>query len=299
MKLYSHKSVREIKNRHGFKSTKSLGQNFLTDKNIIDNIMDSTNIGEDDLVIEIGPGLGVLTVEAAQRAGKVIAIEIDKGLLPILEDTLGEYPNVTVINKDVLKTNLREIIENAREADPKLKSVKIIGNLPYYITTPIIMKILEEDTPADSITVMMQKEVADRIMASPGNRTYGALSVVVQYYCNVTAIASVPKEVFVPVPKVDSTVLRLDIREEKPVRLLDEKMFFACIKAGFGKRRKTLLNTMTGMNGMEKEEMREMLWTAGIDPIRRAETLTIEEFATLANCISRGMDVDGQNQGIL
>lgn len=293
MKLYSHKNVREIKNRHQFKVSKSLGQNFLTDKNIIDKIMESSHIGEDDLVIEIGPGMGVLTVEAAQRARKVIAVELDKGLLPILADTLESHPNVTVLNDDILKTNLRQIIENAKIADPILKSVKIMGNLPYYITTPIIMKILEEDVPADSITVMMQKEVADRIMASPGNRTYGALTVAVQYYCNVTRVASVPKEVFLPMPKVDSAVLRLDIREEKPVDLLDEGLFFSCIKAGFGKRRKTLLNSLTGLKELDKDQIRKLLMDAGIDPIRRAETLTIEEFATLANHVKKGLDDHG------
>lgn len=296
MKLYTRKNVREIKDRYQFKASKSLGQNFLADKNIIDEIIESSHIGEDDLVIEIGPGMGVLTAEVARRARKVIAVEIDRGLLPILKDTLREQDNVTILNRDILKTNLREVIENAKKTDPVLRGVKIIGNLPYYITTPIIMKILEEDTPADSVTAMMQKEVADRIMSSPGSRTYGALSVAVQYYCHVTRVVSVPKEVFIPVPKVDSAVLRLDIRSQKPVKLLDERLFFACIRAGFGKRRKTLLNSLTGFRDIEKEEMRNLLLAANIDPVRRAETLTIEEFATLANSISirRGLEKNGQ-----
>jgi len=269
--------------------TKSLGQNFLADKNIIDKIIEETFIEEDDLVIEIGPGIGVLTAEAAQYARKVIAIELDKELLPILDYTLSEYDNIEIINEDILKTNLRNIIENAKKEDPVLKGVKIIGNLPYYITTPIIMKILEENIPANSITIMMQKEVADRIKAHPNTKAYGTLSIAVQYYCNVCQIATVPKEVFVPVPKVDSAVLRLEIRDEKPVELLEENMFFLCVKKGFSKRRKTLLNCMVGLGGMNKEEIRTLLTEIDIDPIRRAETLMMDEFATLANHMKRGM----------
>lgn len=239
MKLYAEKTIKELNSRHGFRTSKSLGQNFLTDKNIIDKIIEESFIEENDLVIEIGPGMGVLTMEAAKYARKVIAVEIDAGLLPILDHTLSGYDNIEIINADILKTNLREIIDNAKEKDNGIKGVKIIGNLPYYITTPIIMKILEENTPAESITIMMQKEVADRIKAQPGGKTYGALSVAVQYYCRVYQVASVPKDVFVPQPKVDSSVLRLELRDEKPVDLLDEKMFFICIRAGFSARRKT------------------------------------------------------------
>lgn len=282
MKLYSPSTIRDIKERYGFKLSKSLGQNFLTDKNIIDKIIDASDITDEDLVVEIGPGIGVLTAEAAERAKRVIAVEIDKNLIPILEDTLSDYENVEILNQDILKTNLNEIIEKA-----DCNEVRIIGNLPYYITTPIIMDILEKGTKASSITIMMQKEVADRIKAAPGSKTYGAISVAVQYYCQVESVATVPKEVFVPIPKVDSAVLKLNIRKEKPVELLDEAMFFKCIKAGFGQRRKTLFNSLTG-TGCSKEEVRLYLEEAMIDGNRRAETLSMKEFAEIANVISKG-----------
>lgn len=288
MKLYAPSTINEIKEKHGFKLSKSLGQNFLTDKGIIDKIVEASDISPDDLVIEIGPGIGVLTAEAAMRAAKVVSIEIDKALIPILKETLREYDNVEIINNDVLKINLNEIVEqNAAVNRQKIAGVKIIGNLPYYITTPIIMKILEDGVRADSITIMMQKEVADRIKAKPGSKTYGAISAAVQYYCTVESVASVPKEVFVPQPKVDSAVLRLDIRKEKPVELLDESVFFSCIKSGFGQRRKTLANSMTGVCGLSKEQVLAALDGAGIDPVRRAETLDLTEFAELANCVKR------------
>lgn len=283
MKLYAPSTINEIKERHGFRLSKSLGQNFLTDKNIIDRIIEASNITEDDLVVEIGPGIGVLTAEAAECAGRVAAVEIDRNLIPILKETLREYNNVTVINQDVLKTDITGLIEENRQKG----GVKIIGNLPYYITTPIIMKLLEDRVPADSITVMMQKEVADRIKAEPGSKTYGAISAAVQYYCTVTQVASVPKEVFFPQPKVDSSVLRLDIRAEHPVELIDEAMFFLCIKAGFGQRRKTLLNSLTGAAGLNRDAVREVLDAAKIEPSRRAETLSLQELALIANHMTK------------
>lgn len=279
MKLYAPSTIKELKERHGFRLSKSLGQNFLTDKNIIDHIIEDSLIGENDLVIEIGPGIGVLTAEAARAAAKVIAIEIDKGLIPILRETLKEHDNVVVLNQDVLKTDLKALIQEHGRGG----KVRIIGNLPYYITTPIIMKILEDQIPADSITAMMQKEVADRIKAAPGSKIYGALSVAVQYYCTVEQILSVPREVFVPQPKVDSAVLRMDVRREHPVELADENMFFQCIKAGFEQRRKTLLNSLTGTAGISKDGIREILAAAGINPARRPETLDLCEFAAIAN----------------
>ena len=248
--------------------------------------MEGAGAGEDDLVIEIGPGIGVLTAEAAEHAAKVVAIEIDSKLIPILDETLAEYDNVEVINQDILKTDLNEIIDVQRRSGSFTGDVKIIGNLPYYITTPIIMNILENSVRAESITIMMQKEVADRIKASPGNKTYGAISAAVQYYCEVEQVISVPKEVFVPRPKVDSAVLKLTIRKERPVDLIDEKAFFACIKAGFGQRRKTLLNSLTGTYGLSKDEIRIVLENAGIDPVRRAETLNMNEFADIANGVA-------------
>lgn len=283
MKLYSPATIKDIRERYGFRLTKSLGQNFLTDKNIIDNIIEASNIGENDLVIEIGPGIGVITKEAAAKAGSVIAVEIDKNLIPILQETLADETNVKIINRDILKTDLTAVIEEEKKNFPQMESVRIIGNLPYYITTPIIMKLLEDGVPADSITVMMQKEVADRIKAAPGNKERGALSVAVQYYCQVVKVTDVPKEVFVPAPKVDSTVLRLDIRKEKPVELKDDKLFFKAVKSGFAQRRKTLLNSLASGTGLGKDKIGQILEKAGIDPGRRAETLDIDEFAKIAN----------------
>lgn len=278
MKLYESSTIRMIKEKYGFKFSKSLGQNFLTDKNIIDKIVDGAEIGPEDTVIEIGPGVGVITYEAAQQARRVIAVEIDKSLIPILQYTLGEFDNVQVINEDILKLDVNSLIDGEASG-----GVKIMGNLPYYITTPIIMKLLEDGVKADSITIMMQKEVADRIKASPGSKTYGALSVAVQYYCTVDKVADVPRSVFMPQPNVDSIVLRLSIRKEKPVVLSDEKTFFDCVKAGFGQRRKTLLNSLQGVPGANKELIGDSLRAAGIDPGRRAETLDLEEFAKISN----------------
>ena len=234
-------------------------------------------------MIEIGPGMGVLTAAAAECASRVVAVEIDRHLIPILTETLEDYDNVELINADVMKTDLSEVVEKYRTSG----KVRIIGNLPYYITTPIVMKLLEERVPADSITIMMQKEVADRIKASPGSKTYGALSVAVGFYCTVRHIANAPKEVFVPRPKVDSTVIRLDVRQERPVDLVDEKLFFETIKKGFGQRRKTLLNSLTGIRGMPKESIAAVLADCGIDSRRRAETLSMSEFADLANEIAQ------------
>lgn len=282
MKLYEPSTIKRIREEYGFKFSKSLGQNFLTDKHIIDQIVDGAEIGPEDLVIEIGPGVGVITYEAAQQAKKVIAVEIDKTLLPILAETLGEFDNVRVINEDILKLDINKVIED--EGSP---NVKIMGNLPYYITTPIIMKILEDGVKAESITIMMQKEVADRIKAAPGSKTYGAISAAVQYYCTVDTVAKVPRSVFVPQPNVDSVVLRLNIRKEKPVQLENESLFFECIKAGFGQRRKTLLNSLQNLKGVTKEIVVESLQAAGVEANRRAETLNLEEFAMIANEVNK------------
>ncbi len=286
MQLYAPSTIKKIKEKYGFRLTKSLGQNFLTDKNIIDKIIGGSEITGDDLVIEIGPGIGVITYEASQVARRVIAVEIDGNLIPILQETLSERDNIQVINADILKTDVNRIIEEARAADPEIKGVKIIGNLPYYITTPIIMKLLEEGVAADGITVMMQKEVADRIKAAPGTKAYGALSVAVQYYCEVESVANVPKEVFVPQPKVDSTVLNLKIRKYAAVEVKDRDLFFAVVKAGFGQRRKTLSNSLMGVKNITREMVFEALEAAGIDSSRRAETLNLEEFAELSNQVA-------------
>ena len=283
MELYSPSTIKEIRDRHNFKLSKSLGQNFITDRNVLEQIIEGADIGPEDLVIEIGPGIGVLTAEAAERAARVVAVEIDEKLIPILKETLGGFDNVRILNRDILKTDLKEIIREEAEGGTFTGDVRIIGNLPYYITTPIIMKLLEEAVPAASITIMMQKEVADRIRSGPGTKSYGAISVGVQYYCDVNKVASVPRDVFIPQPKVDSTVLNLVPLKEKRIQAADEKVFFSCVKAAFAQRRKPLLNSLSSAGGMEKDTVRRILENAGIDPGRRAETLTMEEFGRLAD----------------
>lgn len=282
MKLYENSSIKNIKDAHGFRFSKSLGQNFLTDKNIVDKIIQGSAIGPEDTVIEIGPGMGVITFEAACRAKKVIAIELDSSLIPILGETLSGFDNVQIINQDVLKTDLNEII-NGEEAE----HVKIIGNLPYYITTPIIMKLLEDKVMAESLTIMTQKEVAGRIGAGPGTKAYGALSIAVQYYCLVEKVTDVSRNSFIPAPKVDSTVLKLKFRQQPAAAVRNEKLFFQCVRAGFGQRRKTLSNSMQTLQGVSKDLIRDSLDAAGIDPARRAETLSIEEFAKFSDEVDK------------
>lgn len=269
----------------GFRNSKSLGQNFLTDKNIIDRIIEGSEIGPDDLVIEIGPGIGVITREAAAAAKKVIAVEIDTDLLPILQYTLGDLNNVEVVNSDILKTDLGELISKEDFSG----KVRIIGNLPYYITTPIIMKLLEEGVGAETITVMIQKEVADRLKASPGKKECGAISLMVQYFAEVREIVKVPRTVFVPQPKVDSTVLRLDVRKEKTVEVQDEEFFFKVIKAGFAQRRKTIANSLSVLGDVNREEILKALENAGIDPVRRGETLDLREYAALTGELAKNV----------
>ncbi|MCQ2550964.1 MAG: 16S rRNA (adenine(1518)-N(6)/adenine(1519)-N(6))-dimethyltransferase RsmA [Clostridia bacterium] len=278
-KIYTKSAIGQMKNKYGFKFTKSLGQNFLTDGNVIEEIVEASGATKDDLVIEIGPGMGVLTHLAAERAGHVVAIEIDQSLIPILEENLKDLDNVTIINEDVLKLDINEIIDRY-----DCKSVKIIGNLPYYITTPIIMKLLEENVKADSITIMLQKEVAERINAEPGTKAYGAISVAVKYYATVDYIIDVPKEVFIPQPKVDSSVIRLNILQDRSVKVNNEDLYFKVVKAGFGMRRKTLSNSLT-LLGIDKSQINDALEKAGINPTRRAETLSLEEFAKLTEVL--------------
>lgn len=284
-RLHSPQGIRGLERKYNFHMAKKLGQHFLTDESVIFEIVQSAGIAENDLVIEIGPGMGVLTMEAAEAAGKVVAIEIDKKLIPILAETLTPYDNVKIINADVLQVNVADIIEKERQlSDGSLaQNVRIIGNLPYYITTPILMKLLEDRVAVETITIMVQKEVAERIAAPPGSRTYGAISLAVQYYCQVEYVTTVPKEVFVPRPKVDSAILSLTVRKQSPVDLISEELFFECIKKGFGQRRKTLKNALADIEGKSKEEIEIILTECGIDPIRRAETLSMSEFAALAN----------------
>lgn len=286
MELYNPLTIKLLKDKYGFNFAKSFGQNFLIDETVIDGIATGAELSETDLVLEIGPGIGVLTAEACRRAGYVASIEIDPHMVTVLHDTLAEFSNVNIIHKDILKTDLDRVIEEERG---DLKQVKVLGNLPYYITTPIIMKLLTEHIPASCIVIMMQKEVADRILASPGGRTYGALSVTVQYYCEVSRVLDVPRTSFMPAPKVDSTVLRLDVRKTPAVSVKDEATFFRCVKAGFSQRRKTLLNSLTAM-GAGKDTIRDTLERAEIDSRRRAETLSLEEFGRLSDLFFDGAD---------
>ena len=283
---YGRPSVSAVKKLYGFKNSKSLGQNFLNDGRVIDAIIEGSGIGPDDLVIEIGPGMGVLTSEAAKAAGRVVAVEIDSRLIPLLRDTLAGYDNITIVNADIMKTDLSAMIREYKDPDSD-GSVRIIGNIPYYITTPILMKLLEDRVEAETITLMMQKEVAERVEAHPGSRIYGALSVATGYYCEVSRITDVPKECFTPRPKVDSAVVLLRRRTAPPVEVRDEELFFETVKAGFGKRRKTLQNALTGMRNLPKEAIADLLNRAGIEPSRRAETLSISEFAAIADEIMK------------
>ena len=288
MKLYSLETIRYLKDKYGFKLSKSLGQNFMTDMNKLRAIVDASGTGEEDLVIEIGPGIGALTAVAADAASHVTAIEIDEGLRPILSETLADKGNVDVVFADVLDVDLKKFIEDKKREFDVVGRVRIMGNLPYYITTPIVMKLLESDLGVDSITIMTQKEVAERMGAGPGGKEYGALSLMVQYRCRVEQVTRVPRECFYPVPKVDSAIVNFTMLGEKSVAVDDEKVFFDCIRAGFGQRRKTLLNALSAGLGKPRDQIRTCLERAGIDPSRRAETLTQEEFAGLANEITRG-----------
>ena len=262
--------------------SKSLGQNFLIDEDVIYEIVEGSDISEDSLVIEIGPGTGVLTCPMAERAGRVVAVELDDRMIEPLRVKTFSYGNVEVIHDDILNVDLDEIIKSNLEKY-NLKQVRIVGNLPYYITTPIIMKLLEMKTAADSITVMMQKEVGDRIAALPGTKNAGAITYSVWYYSEVSKIVDAGRECFYPAPKVDSVVLRLDLRDGRPVDVKDEEFFFHCIKAGFTQRRKTLANSLMTLGDYSKEQIEKALSCANIDANRRAESLSMEEFAKLAD----------------
>ena len=282
-RLSSHQATKEVVQKHNFKFSKSLGQNFLIDTNVIDRILEGARVKEGDYVIEVGPGIGTLTKEMGRSAEKVVAIEIDKTLIPILEETLVDFPNIEVINQDILKVNVQELVKEKLNGGP----VKLVANLPYYITTPIVMKFLEEDIPVTDIVVMVQKEVADRMNAKPNTKDYGALSVAVQYYCDTEIVAKAPRHMFMPQPNVDSTVIGLHVREERKYPVDNEDIFFKTVKAAFGQRRKTLLNSLGGLGFLSKDQIKEALKEANIDEKRRGETLSIEEFASLSNAVNR------------
>ena len=270
--------------KYNFSFQKKFGQNFLIDTHVLDKIIASAEITKDDMVLEIGPGIGTMTQYLACAAGKVVAVEIDKTLIPILEDTLSEYDNVQIINQDVLKVNLAKLAEEENGGNP----IKVVANQPYYITTPIIMGLFENHVPLKSITVMVQKEVADRMQVGPGTKDYGALSLAVQYYAKPYIVANVPPNCFMPRPKVGSAVIRLERYEEPPVQVADEKLMFRIIRASFNQRRKTLVNGLKNSPEIQfsKEKIEAAIETLGKGASVRGEALTLEEFARLSNILS-------------
>lgn len=266
--------------KHNFTIQKKFGQNFLIDTNVLEKIIAAAEISKEDCVLEIGPGLGTMTQHLAERAGNVIAVEIDKNLIPILEETLSAYENVTLINADILKLDIGKLAEEKNGGRP----FKVVANLPYYITTPIIMGLFESCVPLKSITVMVQKEVADRMQVGPGTKDYGALSLAVQYYAKPKIVANVPPNCFMPRPNVDSAVIRLTRYEEPPVQVDDERRMFALIRAAFNQRRKTLVNALNNAPelGVSKEQVAAALEKLGLLPTIRGEALTLEQFAQLS-----------------
>ncbi|MBO4505456.1 MAG: 16S rRNA (adenine(1518)-N(6)/adenine(1519)-N(6))-dimethyltransferase RsmA [Lachnospiraceae bacterium] len=276
----------EILNKYHIVFQKKFGQNFLIDTHVLDKIIAAAGITKDDMVLEIGPGIGTMTQYLCENAGKVIAVEIDRTLVPILEnDTLSEYDNFRIINEDVLKLDLKKLIEEENGGRP----IKVAANLPYYITTPIVMKLLEERLPIDNITVMVQKEVAERMQAGPGSKDYGALSLAVQYYADAYIAANVPPNCFMPRPNVGSAVIRLTLHSEPPVKVRDEKLMFALIRASFNQRRKTLQNGINNSPELNfsKESVSAALQQMGLPETVRGEALTLEQFAKLSDLLGK------------
>ena len=273
----------EVIQKYDFVFQKKFGQNFLIDPHVLDKIISAAEITKDDLVVEIGPGIGTMTQYLACAAREVVAIEIDKMLIPILQDTLSDYENVTVINEDVLKVDLKKLAEEKNGGRP----VKVVANLPYYITTPIIMGLFENHVPVESITIMVQKEVADRMRMGPGTKDYGALSLAVQYYAEPYLVANVPQNCFMPRPKIGSAVIRLTTHEKPPVTVKDEKLMFRLIRASFNQRRKTLANGLNNSPELHysKEQVATAIEKAGFSPSVRGEALTLEQFAKLADTL--------------
>ena len=274
----------EVLQKYHFNFQKKFGQNFLIDTHVLEKIISAANITKKDMVLEIGPGIGTMTQYLAEAAGKVIAVEIDRNLIPILGETLGSYENVTVINEDVMKLDIAELAERENGGRP----IKVVANLPYYITTPIIMGLFEKHVPLESITVMVQKEVAERMQTGPGNKDYGALSLAVQYYAEPYIVANVPPNCFMPRPKVGSAVIRLTCHEKPPVEVRDEKLMFDIIRASFNQRRKTLVNGLNNSPVLDfsKEEILQAVESLGKGAGVRGEALALEEFAALSNALS-------------
>ena len=285
MRIADYSVTKAVLERHGFTFKKSFGQNFLTDTNILQKIVDTAEVDDQVNVIEIGPGIGALTEFLAERAAEVMAFEIDHRLVPILADTLRDFDNVTVVNEDILKVDLAQHIQSFKNPD---LPIKVVANLPYYITTPILMHLIESGIPFSEFVVMMQREVADRISAQPNTKAYGSLSIAVQYYMTAKVAFIVPRTVFVPAPNVDSAILKMVRRPEPAVAVEDEKFFFKVSKASFIHRRKTLWNNLTGYFGKTeevKDKLTRALDQAGLSPSVRGEALGLEEFASLADAL--------------
>lgn len=283
--LGSPTATREIINKYSFAFQKKFGQNFLIDSNVLENIVSAAEITKDDFVLEIGPGIGTMTQYLCEAAGQVVAVEIDKMLIPILQDTLSEYDNVEVINQDVLKVDIKSLAEEKNDGKP----IKVVANLPYYITTPIIMGLFESGVPIESITIMVQKEVADRMQTGLGSKDYGALSLAVQYYAQAKVMLTVSAQCFMPRPNVDSAVIKLTRHKEPTVEVKDEKMMFKIIRASFNQRRKTLMNGLKNSSELSfsKEEILEAIAAIGKPETIRGEALTLAEFAELSNKLSK------------
>ena len=281
--LGNPKNTIAVLQKYNFHFAKKFGQNFLIDTHVLDKIVRAAEITKDDYVLEIGPGIGTLTQYLCESAKKVFAVEIDDNLIPILQDTLSAYDNVTVIHNDVLQVDINELVEKECEGKP----IKIVANLPYYITTPILMGLFEKHVPMESVTVMVQKEVAERMQAGPGGKDYGALSLAVQFYADPYIVANVPPNCFMPRPNVGSAVIRLTLHEEQPVKVKDESLMFDIIRASFNQRRKTLVNGLhnAGGFGYDKEGLAEKLVSIGLSENVRGETLTLAQFAALADVI--------------
>ena len=283
--LGNPKNTIEILQKYQFVFQKKFGQNFLIDTHVLEKIMNAAQISKDDCVVEVGPGIGTMTQYLAERAGHVVAVEIDKALIPILSDTLSAYDNVEVINEDILKVDLNRLVQEKNGGRP----IKVVANLPYYITTPIIMGLFESHVPLQSITIMVQKEVADRMQVGPGTKDYGALSLAVQYYAEPYIVANVPPNCFIPRPAVGSAVIRLTRYQEKPVKVNDSTFMFKIIRASFNQRRKTLQNGLYNSSELRipKEKTVAALEEMGLTPTIRGEKLSLEEFAKLSDILGR------------
>ena len=275
-----------IMNQYNITANKSFGQNFLVDEEVVNNIIKKAEVSNEDLIIEIGPGLGTLTSRLLENAGKVICIEVDNKMVKILEDRFSLYNNFELINNDVLKENLKDLIEK-NLSNSNLKKAKVVANLPYYITTPIIMKLLEDKLELDSITVMVQKEVAERLAEKPGGKETGAITYSIHYYTDPEIVLSVPNTAFIPSPKVDSAVIKLNVLKNPKIKVIDEKMFFKVVKAAFMQKRKTLLNSLTNAKIENKDFLEKMLRDLNIDLKIRGEKLSLEEFGEISDYLSK------------